>query len=50
MRQVHKYFFLENIEKNSIYVTFGTEMPHGTLAQVAQTSYMKESSYISYLS
>ena len=32
---------IENIEKNSIYVTFGTEMPHGTLAQVAQTSYMK---------
>ena len=26
-----------NIEKNSIYGTFGTEMPHGTLAQVAQT-------------
>jgi len=32
---------IENIEKNSIYGTFGTEMPHGTLAQVAQTSYMK---------
>ena len=32
---------IENIEKTSIYGTFGTEMPHGTLAQVAQTSYMK---------
>lgn len=32
---------LENIEKTSIYGTFGTEMPHGTLAQVALTSYMK---------
>ena len=30
-----------NIEKTCIYGTFGTEMPHGTLAQVAQTSYMK---------
>ena len=33
--------YIENIEKTSIYGTFGTEMPHGTLAQVAQTSYMK---------
>ena len=32
---------IENIEKTSINGTFGTEMPHGTLAQVAQTSYMK---------
>ena len=32
---------IENIEKTSIYGTFGTEMPHGTLAQVALTSYMK---------
>ena len=32
---------IENIEKTSIYGTFGTEMPLGTLAQVAQTSYMK---------
>ena len=32
---------IENIEKTSIYGTFGTEMPHGTLAQVAQISYMK---------
>ena len=32
---------IENIEKTSIYGTFGTEMPHGALAQVAQTSYMK---------
>jgi len=23
---------IENIEKNSIYGTFGTEMPHGALA------------------
>ena len=28
---------IENIEKTSIYGTFCTEMPHGTLAQVAQT-------------
>ncbi len=28
---------IENIEKTSIYGTFGTEMPHGALAQVAQT-------------
>ena len=28
---------IENIGKTSIYGTFGTEMPHGTLAQVAQT-------------
>lgn len=28
---------IENIKKNSIYGIFGTEMPHGTLAQ---TSYM----------
>ena len=34
----HKY---RKYRKNSIYGTFGTEMPHGTLAQVAQTSYMK---------
>jgi hypothetical protein len=32
---------IENIEKTCIYGTFGTEMPHGTLAQVVQTSYMK---------
>ena len=32
---------IENIEKTSINGTFGTEMPHGTLAQVALTSYMK---------
>ena len=31
---------IENIEKTCIYGTFGTEMPHGALAQVAQTSYM----------
>lgn len=30
----HKY---RKIEKTSIYGTFCTEMPHGTLAQVAQT-------------
>lgn len=29
--------YIENIEKTCIYGTFGTEMPHGTLAQVAQT-------------
>jgi hypothetical protein len=33
--------YIENIEETSIYGTFGTEMPQGTLAQVAQTSYMK---------
>ena len=33
--------YIKNIEKTSIYGTFGTEMPHGTLAQVAQISYMK---------
>ena len=31
---------IENIEKTCIYGTFGTEMPHGALAQVEQTSYM----------
>lgn len=30
----HKY---RKYRKTSIYGTFGTEMPHGTLAQVAQT-------------
>jgi len=45
--------YIENIEKTSIYGTFGTEMPHGTLAQVAQvaqTSYMKgEFLYLSFI-
>ena len=41
---------IENIEKTSIYGTFGTEMPHGALAQVAQTSYMKgEFLYLSFI-
>ena len=41
LRQCAKWHKYIKYRKNSIYGTFGTEMPHGTLAQVAQTSYMK---------
>ena len=37
LRQSAKWHKYRKYRKNLYYGTFGTKMPHGTLAQVAQT-------------